>query len=81
MLTEELRAAAQGFRFPGCLMDAEEIGVGHVNRTWLLTFAQPQGRYILQKLSAQAFHHPEQVMENASRVCQHIESYLSLIHI
>ena len=25
MLTEELRAAAQGFRFPGCLTDAEEI--------------------------------------------------------
>ena len=25
MLTEELRAAAQGFRFPGYLTDAEEI--------------------------------------------------------
>src|SRR5699024_2388836 len=81
MLTEELRAAAQGFRFPGYLTDAEEIGAGHVNRTWLLTFAQPQGRYILQKLSAQAFHHPEQVMENASRVCQHIESYLAAMGV
>ena len=81
MLTEELRAAAQGFRFPGCLADAEEIAAGHVNRTWLLTFAQPQGRYILQKLSAQAFHHPEQVMENASRVCQHIESYLAAMGV
>ena len=77
MLNEELRAAAAGFSFPGRLTDAEEIGTGHVNRTWCLTFDQPRGRYILQKLSAQAFRHPEQVMENARRVCQHIEGCLA----
>ena len=81
MLNEELRAAAAGFRFPGRLTDAEEIGTGHVNRTWCLTFDQPRGRYILQKLSAQAFRHPEQVMENARRVCQHIEGCLAAMGV
>ena len=81
MLNEELRAAAAGFSFPGRLTDAEEIGTGHVNRTWCLTFDQPRGRYILQKLSAQAFRHPEQVMENARRVCQHIEGCLAAMGV
>ena len=81
MLNEELRAAAAGFSFPGRLADAEEIGTGHVNRTWCLTFDQPRGRYILQKLSAQAFRHPEQVMENARRVCQHIEGCLAAMGV
>ena len=81
MLNEELRAAAEGFSFPGRLTDAEEIGTGHVNRTWCLTFDQPRGRYILQKLSAQAFRHPEQVMENARRVCQHIEGCLAAMGV
>ncbi len=81
MLNEELCAAAAGFSFPGRLTDAEEIGTGHVNRTWCLTFDQPRGRYILQKLSAQAFRHPEQVMENARRVCQHIEGCLAAMGV
>ena len=56
-----------------------EITTGHINRTYRLSFTQADGAktdYILQRISTQAFKHPDQVMENVLLVTEHIRSAL-----
>ena len=74
-LIAELRPVYTGFDLSGECIAVEEIKTGHINRTYKLTFAQPDGThidYILQRISTQAFHHPDQVMENVLLVTEHI---------
>ena len=64
-----------GFRFDGDCIAAQEITTGHINRTYRLTFENSFGArtdYILQSISTQAFHHPDQLMENVLLVTEHL---------
>lgn len=65
------RALALQFRLEGRLLDVRPYGTGHINDTFLLTTDAPC-TYVLQRLSPVAFHRPEQVMDNLTRVTDHL---------
>ena len=69
-------ALLSGFGFPGTLTDVSEIRTGHINRTYRLTFRQPDRRYLLQRINTFAFHRPEEVMENVMLVTEHLRRAL-----
>ena len=78
-LQTELSPILAGFSLPGECTGIHEITTGHINRTYRLSFTQADGAktdYILQRISTQAFKHPEQVMENVLLVTEHIRSAL-----
>ena len=70
-----LRAIIDGFAFSGELMECREVITGHINRTYHLTFRQPDGtrrEYVLQNINTYAFRQPEQLMENIRKVTEHL---------
>jgi len=72
---DALRAIIDRFEFEGTFADCEEIVVGHVNRTYKVTFTLPGGAtrpYVLQRINTFAFKRPEQVMENVQLVTEHL---------
>ena len=74
-IQSELQPIIAGFDFPGECASVREITTGHINSTYRLTFSLPEGGtadYILQRISAQAFHHPDEVMENVLLVTEHL---------
>lgn len=74
-LLEQLSPVIAGFAFRGECIAVDEITTGHINRTYRLTFALPDGateRFILQRISSQAFKRPDQVMENVLLVTEHL---------
>lgn len=62
--------AIEGFRLSGELKECIPYGNGHINDTYRLTYATPQGtrRYILQRMSQNIFKKPVELMENVSGV-------------
>ena len=72
----QLREALAAFDFGGEVVGAVRYGEGHINDTFCV-HTQPGGdpcrRFILQRISAAAFQHPDQLMENIVGVT----SYLS----
>ena len=72
-----LREALEGFELSGEFADAAEIKTGHINRTVCVTCRQTNGstrNYILQCINTYAFKRPEQVMENVTRVTEHLRA-------
>ena len=65
--SQTLQEVLNGYDFPATLMGAVRYGQGHINDTYCIV-CQPQDgdaiRFILQGLSATAFPHPEELMEN-----------------
>ena len=54
----KLTAVISGFDFTGSFIECEEIKTGHINRTYGLRFALPDGgesRYVLQRINDFAF--------------------------
>ncbi len=66
---EKMTGAAKQFRLEGDPVSCEPYGKGHINRTCLLVTDAPH-RYILQRISREAFHDIPALMENISRVTQ-----------
>lgn len=60
------RVCASGFALEGEIESLARYGDGHINDTFRVKTTG--GDYILQRISAAAFPHPDQVMENISRV-------------
>ena len=62
-----LREVMEAYEFPDTLLGAVRYGRGHINDTFCVV-CQPQDgdaiRYILQGISATAFPHPKELMEN-----------------
>ena len=74
-IDERLRPVVEAFDFPGEWTSAREIKTGHINRTYRLSFQQPDGSrvdFILQRISEHAFKQPELVMQNVLLVTEHI---------
>lgn len=69
-LTEELKEVISRFDFSGELLECIPYGSGHINDTYRLTFALPEGqkRYILQRMNKNIFKNPAELMENISGV-------------
>jgi Ser/Thr protein kinase RdoA (MazF antagonist) len=73
-----LTAIISQFSIPGSLLKAERFGSGLINDTWLCEFRDGGEirKYILQRINAAVFKHPEQVMENVEVVTTHIADRL-----
>ena len=66
---------AKNFQFEGSLKHIEPWGNGHINDTYLLTFAVGKMGYIqviLQRINKNVFPKPEEVMENMMNVTNHL---------
>ncbi|MBM6886761.1 phosphotransferase enzyme family protein [Pseudoflavonifractor phocaeensis] len=62
-----LQQALDAFDFGGQVVGAVRYGSGHINDTFCVHTQpgeDPCRRFILQRISAAAFHHPDQVMAN-----------------
>ena len=66
-----LQDALAAFDFGGEIVGAVRYGSGHINDTFCVHTQpgeDPCRRFILQRISSAAFHHPDQVMENIAGV-------------
>ena len=66
-----LQDALAAFDFGGEVVGAVRYGSGHINDTFCVHTQPSEGpcrRFILQRISAAAFHHPDQVMANIASV-------------
>ena len=66
------------FSIPGTFIKAERFGSGLINDTYLCEFREGGAvrKYVLQRINATVFKHPEQVMENVEIVSAHIVNRL-----
>jgi len=62
------------FQIPGVYIHGETYGSGHINTTYRITVRQNNinTRYILQKINTDVFTHPKELMENITRVTNHL---------
>ena len=70
---EYISEVLQAFDFGAPVVGAVRYGQGHINDTFVV-HTQPEHiccrRFILQRISAAAFHHPDQLMENITGVTE-----------
>ena len=70
-----LQDALAAFDFGGEIVGAVRYGSGHINDTFCVHTQpgeDPCRRFILQRISAAAFHHPDQVMSNIAGVTAYL---------
>jgi Ser/Thr protein kinase RdoA (MazF antagonist) len=69
-----LESIISQFSMPGTFIKAGRFGSGLINDTYLCEFRDGGAirKYILQRINATVFTHPEQVMENVEIVSAHI---------
>lgn len=74
VLREHFEEAVRNFQFEGTLQNAAPYGNGHINDTYLLTFANGSGstKIILQRMNRQVFAKPVELMENIMGVTSHL---------
>ena len=66
-----LPQALEAFDFGGPVSEAVRYGEGHINDTFCVT-NQAGTRYILQRISADAFKRPDELMENILGVTEYL---------
>ena len=73
-----LNSIISQFSIPGAFLTAERFGSGLINDTYLCAFSEAGGtrKYILQRINAGVFKHPEHVMENVRTVTSHVVNKL-----
>ena len=77
MNDQELRALLSAYDLPGTPARAAAIDTGHINRTYLLTRALPEGGtrdFVLQRINTYVFRQPVQLMENVLLVTDHLRA-------
>jgi len=63
------------FDFCGRFVRADRCDTGHINDTYIVVTASPEGRsrrYILQRINHYVFKSPQDVMRNIQRVTEHL---------
>ena len=71
----QLQEALAAFDFQGQVVGAVRYGSGHINDTFCVHTQpgeDPCRRFILQRISSAAFHHPDQVMANIVGVTSYL---------
>lgn len=70
----DVRTVASHFAMSGEFLGSSPCGAGHINDTYEVRFSQGgvAVRYILQRINHHVFKRPDLVMDNISRVTQHI---------
>ena len=66
-----MQQAIHAFSLEGQPVSCEPYGMGHINRTYLVVTDAPH-RYILQRLSREAFHDIPGLMENVRAVTEYL---------
>ncbi|MDD3191644.1 MAG: aminoglycoside phosphotransferase family protein [Bacilli bacterium] len=59
------------FKIDGSIIQADDYGNGHINKTYLVTTTSNK-KYILQQINTTVFKKPKDVMENIEMVTAHI---------
>jgi len=79
MLSDTVLQVCGQFRFEGTLSAAEELRSGNINTTYHLTYQAPNGaqQYILQRINTYVFKNPLGMMQNISRVTDHLRHALA----
>ena len=75
-----LQEALDAFDFGGQVAETERFGSGHINDTFCVHTRpgeDPCRRFILQRISRNAFHHPEQVMANIVGVTSYLKKEIA----
>ena len=68
-----LQSVIRQFRTEGIFQRVKRFGNGHINDTFLVTCADPNRQYILQRINGHVFSHPEQVMANMAAVTAYLK--------
>ncbi|MDR2517052.1 MAG: aminoglycoside phosphotransferase family protein [Spirochaetaceae bacterium] len=76
-----LKALLEDFAIYGDFESVEPFGSGHINTTFASRWNQAgvSVRYLHQRINEAVFHHPDQVMENITRVTAHIARQLARV--
>lgn len=66
------------FQFDGTFKSAEPFGTGHINDTYRVAYDKhgSVSYFVLQRINHHVFKKPQQVMDNISRVTEHIRNKL-----
>ncbi len=75
---EFIASVARGFCIPGTLVEAQRYGNGHINDTFLATYACRDGyeRFIHQRINGAVFPDIPALMDNIGRVTRHVSEKL-----
>lgn len=76
----EMQEIASAFAIDGTFTHGEVFGNGHINTTYIVSFAQPSGetqRYILQKINTAVFTNYESLNRNIALVTQHLKKQIA----
>lgn len=79
MLYNDIKQPIRQFCFQGKYLSAEELRSGNINSTYRLEFIMPDGsrkNYILQRINTVVFKDPAAVMENITKVIDHMDRKL-----
>ena len=76
-VTLHLEKAVEAFPYPAPVAKVTTISAGHVNSTFCI-HAEDGSRFVLQRINSVAFHHPDEVMDNALRITEHLGHQLEL---
>ncbi|NCB63768.1 MAG: aminoglycoside phosphotransferase family protein [Clostridia bacterium] len=71
---QTLQEALSAFDLGGAVREAVRFGEGHINDTFCATAAESGKRYIIQRISAAAFHRPAELMENIMGVTGYLRA-------
>lgn len=66
-------AILKAYGFDKNTVTLQQIGSGHINRTYLL-FAPNQQKYILQNINVQVFHDPSAIANNINAVAEYLHT-------
>ncbi len=74
---DNLFAVADQFKPQGRVIDVRDFGNGNINNTYLVTLDTKEGKYfVLQRINAYVFRHPELVVHNMRICTEHIRQRL-----
>lgn len=77
-LTQEtINTAIAAFNLEGSPLSARPYGNGHINDTYLVTCADTEKKYILQRMNHSIFQNPQALMENIAGVTTYLRKKIS----
>jgi len=71
-----LHQAVQAFPYASAVERVTAISSGHVNSTFCV-HTEDGSRFVLQRINSVAFHHPDELMDNALRITDHLRAELA----
>jgi len=71
---ERIERVMRSFSIYGDYIHTEPYGNGHINHTYRTAFDQAGRRvyYLFQQINREVFKNPEDLMDNVSRICDHL---------